>query len=222
MEHVSSVRPTGKFPEKVENLKRWSRFPGWNFRTECRVPFTLLVVCTSSRSTVGHPATYRGWDQMEQLFTNRKFHFCYHRNFRVFFVNGKRPWPDPLVQRLSCGAYLRVNNISVSCAPIWFSFSFFLSPSLPSFRFFSNTVNNCLENSQDIFSAFCSIRFFKGVTTLLHSEALLGAWYHVCSPVWISNVLVSTPCHCPCLTLLYLICYHFMSSFVPVSKPCLP
>ena len=54
MEHVSSVRPTGKFPEKVENLKRWSRFPGWNFRTECRVPFTFLVVCTSSRSTVGH------------------------------------------------------------------------------------------------------------------------------------------------------------------------
>ena len=28
---------------------------------------------------------------MEQLFTDRKFHFCYHRNFRVFFVNGKRP-----------------------------------------------------------------------------------------------------------------------------------
>ena len=38
MEHVSSVRPTGKFPEKVENLKRWARFPGWNFRTEFRVP----------------------------------------------------------------------------------------------------------------------------------------------------------------------------------------
>ena len=47
MEHVSSARPTGKFPEKVEN-------PGWNFRTECRVPFTFLVVCTSSRSTVEH------------------------------------------------------------------------------------------------------------------------------------------------------------------------
>ena len=54
MEHVSSVPPTGKFPEKVENLKRWFRFPGWNFRTESRVPFTFLVVCTSSRSTVGH------------------------------------------------------------------------------------------------------------------------------------------------------------------------
>ena len=31
------------------------------------------------------------YDQMKQLFTNRKFHFCYHRNFRVFFLNGKRP-----------------------------------------------------------------------------------------------------------------------------------
>ena len=54
MEHVSWARPTRKFPEKVENLKRWARFPGWNFRTECRVPFTFLVVCTSSRSTVRH------------------------------------------------------------------------------------------------------------------------------------------------------------------------
>ena len=31
------------------------------------------------------------YDQMEQLFTNRKFHFCSHRNFRVFFLNEKRP-----------------------------------------------------------------------------------------------------------------------------------
>ena len=31
------------------------------------------------------------YDQMEQLFTNGKFHFCYNRNFRVFFLNGKRP-----------------------------------------------------------------------------------------------------------------------------------
>ena len=31
------------------------------------------------------------YDQMEQLFINRKFHFCSHRNFRVFFLNGKRP-----------------------------------------------------------------------------------------------------------------------------------
>ena len=32
------------------------------------------------------------YDQMEQLFTNRKFHFYSHRDFRVFFLNGKRPW----------------------------------------------------------------------------------------------------------------------------------
>ena len=31
------------------------------------------------------------YDQMEQLFTDRKFHFYSHRDFRVFFLNGKRP-----------------------------------------------------------------------------------------------------------------------------------
>ena len=31
------------------------------------------------------------YDQMEQLFTNRKFHFCSHRNFRVFFPKWKAP-----------------------------------------------------------------------------------------------------------------------------------
>ena len=31
------------------------------------------------------------YDHMEQLFTNWKFHFCSHQNFRVFFLNGKRP-----------------------------------------------------------------------------------------------------------------------------------
>ena len=46
--------PLENSQKKVENLKRWARFPGWNFRTKCRVPFMFLVVCTSSRSTVGH------------------------------------------------------------------------------------------------------------------------------------------------------------------------
>ena len=32
--------PLEKFPEREENLKRWTRFPGWNFRTEFRVTFT--------------------------------------------------------------------------------------------------------------------------------------------------------------------------------------
>ena len=39
----------------------------------------------------------RVYHQMEQLFTNRKFHFCSHRNFRVFFLNGKRP-KCPVIQ----------------------------------------------------------------------------------------------------------------------------
>ena len=30
MENDSLVRPNGKFPEKVELLRRYSRFPGWN------------------------------------------------------------------------------------------------------------------------------------------------------------------------------------------------
>ena len=40
------------------------------------------------------------YDQMEQLFTNRKCHFCSYRNFRFFFLNGKRPrtWSFPKLQ----------------------------------------------------------------------------------------------------------------------------
>lgn len=92
MQHVSSVRPTGKFPEKVENLKRWSRFPGWNFRTECRVPLTFLVVCTSSRSTVGHPATYRGLRPNGTTFYESEIPLLLPPKFPGFF----RKWKAPL------------------------------------------------------------------------------------------------------------------------------
>ena len=91
MEHVSSVRPTGKFPEKVENLKRWARFPGWNFRKECRVPFTFLVVCTSSRSTVGHrhvPGLTTKWNNFLPI-GNSTFPTTEISGF--FSLNGKRP-----------------------------------------------------------------------------------------------------------------------------------
>ena len=40
------------------------------------------------------------YDQMEQLFTNRKFHVCSHRNFRVFFLNGKRPLSRPKLRNV--------------------------------------------------------------------------------------------------------------------------
>ena len=91
MEHVLSVRPTGKFPEKVENLKRWSRFPGWNFRTECRVPFTFLVVCTSSRSTVGHRATYRGLRPNGTTFYRSEIPLLLPPKFPGFFRKWKAP-----------------------------------------------------------------------------------------------------------------------------------
>ena len=49
------------------------------------------------------------YGRMEQLFTNRKFHFCSHRNFWVFFLNGKRPPTTSFLDfsrrdRLSCAA----------------------------------------------------------------------------------------------------------------------
>ena len=85
MEHVSSVRPTGKFPEKVENRKRW------NFRTECRVPLTFLVVCTSSRSTVGHPATYRGLRSNGTTFYQSEIPLLLPPKFPGFFRKWKAP-----------------------------------------------------------------------------------------------------------------------------------
>ena len=41
------------------------------------------------------PRRTRVYDQMEQLFSNRKFHICSHWNFRVVFLNGKRSQAYP-------------------------------------------------------------------------------------------------------------------------------
>ena len=41
IEHVRFPKfQTGIFVEWKAPLKRWALFPGWNFRTEFRVPFT--------------------------------------------------------------------------------------------------------------------------------------------------------------------------------------
>ena len=78
MEHVSPVLPTGKFPEKVENLKRWARarFPGWN---SCSI-YSFLVVCNSSGSTarkfVGHrdiPGFTTKWNNLKLQIGNSTF-----------------------------------------------------------------------------------------------------------------------------------------------------
>ena len=59
------------------------------FHYVSRSLYQFQVYCRAPRRT-------GFYDQREQLFTNRKFHFCSHRNFRVFFLNGKRP-PSPLI-----------------------------------------------------------------------------------------------------------------------------
>ena len=100
MEHFSSVRPTGKFPEKVENLKRSPPGPFFSVGISERNFLLHLYVSRSLYQFQVHGWALRRtgvYHQMEQLFTNRKFHFCSHRNFRVFFLNGKRP-KCPIIQ----------------------------------------------------------------------------------------------------------------------------
>ena len=67
MEHVSSVRPTGKFPGKLENLKKWAHFPGWNFQRNfvlhLHVSRSLYQFQVHSRA----PRPTGVYDQMEQL-----------------------------------------------------------------------------------------------------------------------------------------------------------
>ena len=80
------------------------KIPGTNGNSEKVVPFLRLefpngMSCSIyvSRSLYQFQVHRRAprrtgvYDQMEQLFTNRKFHFCSHRNLRVFFPKWKAP-----------------------------------------------------------------------------------------------------------------------------------
>ena len=85
-----------KIPRKSGKSKKVGPFSRLEFpnRMSCsiyvsRSLYQFQVHCRAPRRT-------GVYDQMEQLFTNRKFHFCSHRNFRVFFLNGERP-PSPLI-----------------------------------------------------------------------------------------------------------------------------
>ena len=92
MEHVSSVRPTGKFPEKVENLKRWARFPGWNFRTEFRVPFTRGLYqfqAHGKKICHGQLANQNGFPQAHV--SMHGLLFCWPHNGGTFAP--RVPWP---------------------------------------------------------------------------------------------------------------------------------
>ena len=77
----------GKRPKKV-GPRPFSRL---EFVFHLHVSRSLYQFQVHGKKICRAPRRTGVYDQMEQLFTNRKFHFCYHRNFRVFFVNGKRP-----------------------------------------------------------------------------------------------------------------------------------
>ena len=59
MEHDSLVRPSGKFPEKVELLKRYPSIPGWNVPNgfSCSIT-TFLVFHTTERNNL--PRSFGG------------------------------------------------------------------------------------------------------------------------------------------------------------------
>ena len=80
-----------KIPRKSGKSKKVGPFS--------RLEFPNGMSCSIYLSRSLYQFQVHGWaprrtgvyDQMEQLFTNLKFYFCSHRNFRVFFLNGKRP-----------------------------------------------------------------------------------------------------------------------------------
>ena len=93
---VNGTRFVGSSHWKIPTKKGKSKKVGPFSRLE----FPNGMSCSIYLSRSLYQFQVHGWaprrtgvyDQMEQLFTNRKFHFCSHRNFGVFsFLNGKRP-----------------------------------------------------------------------------------------------------------------------------------
>ena len=89
------VCSTGKFPEKVENLKRQARFPGWNFRTKFRVPFTrfsyFIPVAIVCRQVTG-PAPYWGLRSNGTTFHLSGNPFLFAPKFPDFLSKWKTPY----------------------------------------------------------------------------------------------------------------------------------
>ena len=76
-----------KIPRKSGKSKRVGPFSRLEFPNGMSCSRSLYQFQVHRRA----PRRTGVYDQMEQLFTNRKFHFCYHRNFRVFFRKWKAP-----------------------------------------------------------------------------------------------------------------------------------
>ena len=111
MEHVSSVRPTGKCPEKVENeillpVKKycWNplEFPNG---ISCSI-YAFLLLCTRSGPRSG-TATYRGLRPNVTTFYQSEIPLLVPPKFRVFLLNGKRP-------RLSSAIHRRLSRFFLS------------------------------------------------------------------------------------------------------------
>ena len=127
MEHFSSVRPTGKFPEKVENLKRSPPGPFFSVGISERNFLFHLYVSRSLYQFQVHGWALRRtgvYDQMEHLFTNRKFHFCSHLNFRGFFLMGNARYLRSETKR---EPDLRLLHFEIICVSFALS-SRFISP----------------------------------------------------------------------------------------------
>ena len=83
-----------KIPRKSGKSKKVGPFSRVEFPNGilCSI-YTFLIVCTSSRSMVS-ATTYQGFRPNGTTFFQLEILLFSHRNFRVFFLNGKRPWPN--------------------------------------------------------------------------------------------------------------------------------
>ena len=80
-----------KIPRKSGKSKKVGPFPRLEFPNGMSCSIYLSRSLYQFQVHRRAPRRTGVYDQMEQRFTNRKFHFCSHRNFRVFLLNGKRP-----------------------------------------------------------------------------------------------------------------------------------
>ena len=80
-----------KIPRKSGKSKKVGPFTRLEFPNEMSSSISVSRSLYQFQVYRRAPRRTGVYDQMEQLFTNRKFYFCSHRIFRVFFLNGKRP-----------------------------------------------------------------------------------------------------------------------------------
>ena len=98
-----------KIPRKSGKSKKvgpfsWLEFPNG---MSCSIYISLSLY---QFQVHGRAAPRTGvYDQIEQLFTNRKFHFCYHWNFQVFFPK----WKAPRVPTTKCTTFILLLQLTL-------------------------------------------------------------------------------------------------------------